>query len=153
MKVRTTSDITRRVAYLVEDCVFSTRFGAKMRQSADVWQDRREAQSSRDKLESKCPKTLNLHTLTSSFFCKFLVASSMGEGDCLNVPFGPDALPRNVRTSPLVIIPRTPVPGILPGSEILFSNRSRWTEGNRGLAWDGGVWDRRVDGSEGCGVG
>lgn len=35
---------------------------------------------------------------------------------CLNVPVGLEALPRKASTSPLVNIPRTPVPLIFSGS-------------------------------------
>ena len=42
--------------------------------------------------------------------------SSLGGWAGLNVPVGLEALPRNVSTSPLVNIPRTPVPLIFSGS-------------------------------------
>ena len=85
--------------------------------------------------------------------------SSMGEGPYLKVPRGLEVLPRNVSTSPLVIIPRIPDPLILSMSVMLCSWRSLDTEGNRGLecvvgnickctSWD---WDGCVTVSDGEG--
>lgn len=71
-----------------------------------------------------------------SFFCRSFKAASIGVGDCLNVPRGPEAWPKNARTSPLVTIPRIPVPVILLTSWILCSARRRYTEGKMGPECD-----------------
>lgn len=48
----------------------------------------------------------------------------------LKDPFGLDVLPRYASASPLVIMPRTPVPLITDGSLMLFSAKRRETDGN-----------------------
>ena len=62
--------------------------------------------------------------------------SSLGGWAGLNVPVGFEALPRNVSTSPLVNIPRTPVPLIFSGSETLCSRSKRATDGKSGRECD-----------------
>lgn len=51
---------------------------------------------------------------------------------------GLDALPKYARTSPFVSIPRTPVPLMTSGFEMLCSISKRWTEGKSGRECDGG---------------
>ena len=59
---------------------------------------------------------------TFSTFASTLEAADSDLGWAgLNVPVGLEALPRKVSTSPLVNIPRTPVPLIFSGSRTLYS--------------------------------
>jgi len=74
-------------------------------------------------------------TLYSSFFSTFLTSPVSVS---LSVPVGPLAFPRYANTSPLVNMPRTPVPLICSVFVILFSRRRRWTEGKSGLECEGG---------------
>lgn len=72
-------------------------------------------------------------TSTASFaFSTNFEASSIGDRPNLKVPSGFDALPRKVKTSPLVSIPRTPVPLIVSKFVTVCSKSRRCTEGKRG---------------------
>ena len=69
-----------------------------------------------------------VHTLGGSAF-----GTCCGGGlVSLYVPSGFDAFPRNASTSPLVNIPRTPVPLILSASVMPFSTSKRRTDGKSG---------------------
>lgn len=92
-----------------------------------------------------------LRTLYSSFFST-IGALGCGAGDSLYVPRGPDALPRYVRTSPFVNIPRTPVPFIDCGSLTPNSWSRRYTEGNSGLEWNKGVDGYNCEGRDGTAI-
>jgi hypothetical protein len=76
-----------------------------------------------------------VHTLGAS---TFLIIGSLSDFGSLYVPVGEDALPRYARTSPLVNIPRTPVPLMSPGFSITFSTNNLWTDGNKGFECFGG---------------
>ena len=80
------------------------------------------------------------------------MASLSTATDGLNVPVGPDAFPKYARTSPLVSMPRIPVPFIASGLLILCSTSNRWTEGNKGRECVGSTWETGPGGEVGCGV-
>ena len=90
--------------------------------------------------------TTELRSIVDTMSCRMagpsrIFDSTFGDGEGgadvpLYVPKGLDALPRYARTSPLVSIPRMPVPLISSGLLMPYSSNNLCTEGNKGREWD-----------------
>jgi hypothetical protein len=70
---------------------------------------------------------------SSIFFLSTGFDSDFGSST-LYVPVGEEAFPRYAKTSPLVNMPRTPVPSMFSGLATPFSEINRLTEGNKVFA-------------------
>ena len=116
----------RGVRALIEFCNIELTISRRMAAPSRVWQEK-GIEFRKASRQHVC-----LTSTTSFSFSTNFEASSIGDRPNLKVPSGFDALPRKVKTSPLVSIPLTPVPLIFSKSVTVCSKSRRCTEGKRG---------------------